>query len=423
MAKPVEELKTKDKKSAQTLGRSLVLSIDQNERIVKFNKECEQISGYTKNDVLNKHPFDFLMPDRYREQWKKFLNYSRENKMMDNFKLPLLTRQGHEIMISWSSFPTKNNNGAVSDVNLVGDLVKDWNDVTEPSVKNQKIEIKSRTMDPGKTQDYETLYKTVKKLEKINAELERKNKGLEKNFKNLSVRWDDYRKKREEKDKQSGRPLNKSLYSMSELFGGKKRRQELEHMKHELDEREEILNKIESRLIAEKKKMNNQMIEFRNWREKIESLENEVENRWNELNKQEKLLTCEIAGTEAVSNDDIKDDIIVGRHDIINKIPDCAAVIQRGILKQVNGPFVDFIGYNTNEIVDKSLFDFIVPEGFSKVEKYYLNRLKGEDVTSYETVFLTKSNNKVPVEIIIKPTFFKGEKAEIAIVKKLDKKK
>jgi len=423
MAKPVEELKIKDKKSSRILGSSLVSSIDQNERITKFNKECEQISGYSKNDVLNRHPFDFLMPSRYREQWTKFLNCSRENKIMDNFKLPLLTRQGHEIMISWSSFPTKNNNGVISDINLVGNLVKDWNDSTESLVKNQKIEIKSRTVEKGKTQDYETLYKTIKKLEKINAELERKNKILEKNFNKLSTRWDDYRTKRAERDKKPGHPLNRGLYSISELFGGKKRRQELENMKHELDEREEILNKIESRLLSEKKNMNDKMTEFRNWREKLESLNEEVGNRWKELNRQEKLLTCQIADTEIISTDGIKGNIVASHRDLIDRIPECAAVVQRGILKQVNGPFVDFIGYNTNEIVDKSLFDFIVPEGFSEVEKYYLNRLKGEDVTGYETVVLTKSNNKVPVEINIKPTFFKGEKAEIAIVKKLDKKK
>lgn len=212
------------------------------------------------------------------------------------------------------------------------------------------------------------------------------------------------------------------MYSLSELFGGKKRRQELENIKHELDEREEILNKIESRILAEKKKINDRTIEFCDWREKLESLEGEIENRWRELNRQGKFLVCQTADAEVVSTDKIKGDLVIGRHDLIDKIPECAAIVQRGILKHVNSLFVNLIGYNTNEVVDKSLFDFIVPEGFSEVEKYYLDRLRGEDTIGYETVVLTKSNNKIPVEISIKPTFFKGEKAEIAIVKKLDKK-
>ena len=74
-----------------------------------------------------------------------------------------------------------------------------------------------------------------------------------------------------------------------------------------------------------------------------------------------------------------------------------------------------------DEIIDKSLFDFIVPEGFIQVEKFYLNRLKGDDISSYETIFLTKNNNKIPVEVNTKPTFFNGEKAEIAIVKQIKK--
>lgn len=422
MSKPVEEPKVKDKKISRTLESSLVLSINQNERIIKFNKECEQISGYTKDEVLNKYLFDFLVPARYREQWKIFFNYSKENRILDNFKLPLLTHQGHEIMISWTSFPTKNASGVVSDINLVGNLVRDWNDAVEPLVKNQKIEIKSKTIVKGEKQDHETLYKTVKKLEKMNVELERKNKILEKNLQNLSVRWDNHKKKPGE-DKKSVTPLNRGMYSLSELFGGKKRRQELENIKHELDEREEILNKIESKILAEKKKINDQTIGFRDWREKLESLEGEIENRWRELNKHGEFLAGQIADAEDVSIDKIKGDITVSRHESIDKIHDCAVIVQRGVLKYANSPFVNLMGYDADEIIDKSLFDLIVPEGFAEVERYYLNRLKGEDTTGYETVVLTKSNNKVPVEISIKPTFFKGEKAEIAIVKKLDKKK
>ena len=38
---------------SQNRESSLVLSIDQNGRITRFNKECEKITGYDKNEVLN----------------------------------------------------------------------------------------------------------------------------------------------------------------------------------------------------------------------------------------------------------------------------------------------------------------------------------------------------------------------------------
>ena len=72
--------------------------------------------------------------------------------------------------------------------------------------------------------------------------------------------------------------------------------------------------------------------------------------------------------------------------------------------------------------MNKSLFDFIAPEGLADLEKYYLNRLKGSDSYTYGTVFSTKDNGKILVEVSIKPTTYEGKKAEIAIIKELENK-
>jgi hypothetical protein len=69
-----------------------------------------------------------------------------------------------------------------------------------------------------------------------------------------------------------------------------------------------------------------------------------------------------------------------------------------------------------DEIVEKSYFDFIALEGLADVEKYYLDRLKGDSVSVYRTVFSTKDDIKIPVEVSIKQTIYNGEKAEIAII-------
>jgi PAS domain S-box-containing protein len=108
-----------------------------------------------------------------------------------------------------------------------------------------------------------------------------------------------------------------------------------------------------------------------------------------------------------------------GHQKFLDKIPECAAIVQRGVLKQVNGSFAELLGYDIKEMVDKSLFDFVVPEGLSEIEKYYFNRLKGKDVSSYETIFLTSDDERMPVKINIKPVLYDGEKGDIAIVKSL----
>ena len=104
---------------------------------------------------------------------------------------------------------------------------------------------------------------------------------------------------------------------------------------------------------------------------------------------------------------------------ILDEMSECAAIIQRGTLKQINSSFADLIGYKIEEIVERSLLDFVVPEGLTGIKKHYLDKLRGASRSSYETVFLTKENNKVTVEISTKLTSFNGEEAEFSVFKKV----
>ena len=104
---------------------------------------------------------------------------------------------------------------------------------------------------------------------------------------------------------------------------------------------------------------------------------------------------------------------------ILDEISECAAIIQRGALKQINSSFAELIGYKIEEIVERSLLDFVVPEGLTGIKKHHLDKLRGASRSSYETVFLTKENNKVAVEISTKLTSFNGKKAEFSVFKKV----
>jgi PAS domain S-box-containing protein len=101
-------------------------------------------------------------------------------------------------------------------------------------------------------------------------------------------------------------------------------------------------------------------------------------------------------------------------------VPQSAVIVQRSILKQINSSFAELIGFETDEILNKSLFDFIAPEGLADIEKYYLSRLKGRDISKYETIFRDKNNKKILVEVNLKPTTYNGEKAEIAVIAEME---
>jgi len=168
---------------------------------------------------------------------------------------------------------------------------------------------------------------------------------------------------------------------------------------------------------------------------KIDHLGEEIEERRKNLVQEEMLFRRRFISSlgkdvhfKPISNDtgltfDVENkEEISDQHTMLDDYMGSAAIVQRGILKQVNRPFVELLGYETDMLLETSLLNFIAPEGLSGIEDYYLNRLKGESTSTYETVFLTKDNNKLAVEISIKPTIFNGKKAEIAVVKKLDKK-
>lgn len=165
---------------------------------------------------------------------------------------------------------------------------------------------------------------------------------------------------------------------------------------------------------------------------KIDLLAKEIEERRKNLVEEERLFRSRFISS-------LKDNILIkpirsdggliseneGREKTIeqptmlNDYIGCAAIIKRGVLKQVNRPFVELLGYDKETILHKSLLDFVAPEGISGIEGYYINRLKGEAVTTYETVLLTIDNKKIRVKITIKPTMHAGEKADMVLVRDL----
>jgi len=424
MDKLNEELKEESTLNSDKNKNNLVLTINNEGRITKFNNICEQTSGYLRDDIINKNFFDQLIPNRYFNLWLSFFDNSQQNKMIHDFKLPIRTKHGHEIMVSWSSFPVKNIQNDKMNVDLVGTIISSWKDFETPKI-TENIEInkekpKSSSIFSKKIRISKSRNnpKLIEKLKSLNKELEKKNKILENKIKDFESREAHLKDKLEKTIKQSNLIVNKGLYSFSELYGGKKRKEEFETKEIELNEREKILNKLEKKLLDDKEKINKQFDDFRIWREKLESLEDDIEKRRMDLMNQERVLLSDITGSDDISVSETTKEDLKKSYDVFEKISDSAAIIQRGIFKRVNESFVNLIGYNLNEIIDRSLFDFVSPEGFVGMEKYYLNRLKGENISTYNTVILSKDNNKIPVEINSNPTFIDGEKAEIAVFKK-----
>jgi len=518
MVKPNERLNLRENKNSRSREKVLVMDVDQNGKILRFNKECERILGISKKEVLNRRFFDFLVPEHYFDQWGEIFDYARQHKPLNDVELPVLTQHGQEIMVSWSGFPTDNAAGLFESIGLIGKLVLQKDDVngfSSERVKkrvtnkvgggnktkkgkdvgrvlykfgNKKVVLKksgrnrskdslvnAKTKMPSKKakkqknsekdiqskkvkveteklaekhkallKDYDNVKKTMKKLELINAELEKKNKKLEKNLSMIETSLPSKKTRQQKQDKTYDSMVKKNellftrgIHFLFDCIGGSRKKEEFERIMHELDERKSLLDDLESQIVDDRKNLADSRNEFCKWREKLELLEDEIERRRMEIVEQEKMLNERVTfypsgAIHHKSNSEVDDEIssdvdssdieIIEQHNVLDKTAQCAAIIQRGILKQINDSFAELIGFETDEIMNKSLFDFIAPEGFSGLEKYYLDRLKGCDGYTYGTVFSTKDNGKIPVEVSVKPTTYDGRKAEIAIIKELENK-
>jgi two-component system, cell cycle sensor histidine kinase and response regulator CckA len=102
-----------------TVG-SMVLVLDRSGKIVRFNRTCEDISGYSFDEVRDRHVWDFLVPKEQIEDVKKIFS-DRSSKMFPSkSENEWVTKDGKRRLISWSDTALFDATGDVEYVILTG---------------------------------------------------------------------------------------------------------------------------------------------------------------------------------------------------------------------------------------------------------------------------------------------------------------
>jgi len=392
----------------------LMFGVNKNKEVIQFNSECERITGYSREEVLGKNIFNFLISKDEAAKWEEVFDSIKKDDFVGDVILPLLTKNGSKIFVSCNTFPIDLSKAETGDICFIGEIT------------NQDYPIKTPSIEDSYNQKHTSLQHDDKNLEEIF-------------FDNVVTSKEVEEPKKFDKIRSSARQDVKNLfgkwfYFFFDTVGANKKKEELQAIARELDERRVLLNALEAELLEEKKELNNRRNEFSKWRDKLEFLEKEIEDRWLELENQEKMFRDRLAsvsgkglrfkpikgevGSSTFSGNIDKDE---SHHLVLDKIPACAAVIYRGILMQANGSFLELLGYGKDEVLGKSLFDFVAPENLEEIKRYYIDRLKGEEISSFETFIMTRDNKKMSVEINIKPSSYNGEKANLVVIKNLIK--
>ncbi len=443
----------------------LVLSLDTNGKIVFFNKELEKQVGYYKNDVVDKETFDIFLPEEYKKDFFKIIDKAKKDNIITDLYLPLISKNGKKFMTSWDVAPVDDTN--LGSIGFVGRILDNKNFEEEnqnPSDKmifnlgNKKIFFKNPLFsskskniqvankqkekndknysntkkpfdeyNPAKLKEnveiFEKKIEYLDILEKENLELKNKLKELENELSNNRQKIKYLEEKQSSLIKNSQNVVKNTVGFIFDVVGGKKKKEEFEQMINELDERRQTLKNLEESLNEEKSRLNDNVQDFVEWRKKLETLEDEVEGRREFLVNREQKIKNNILSyvdegiskkeeNKSVHHTNIKQE----PSNLIDNLDDAAVILQRGILKHANNKFVDFIGLNVEEIIDKSFFDFISSDGLSSFEKYYLDRLKGETAEYYDTVFVTANDSELPVKVDIKPVFYNGSLVDKLVI-------
>ena len=111
----------------------LIVGIDLKGRVTIFNKKCEEVTGYAKEEVLGKDWFQVFLPERFRFNAHKNLKAIKKGKLPRYGESPILTKDGKERLISWSYAALKNEKGEI-----VGALAS-GEDITERKRAEEEI--------------------------------------------------------------------------------------------------------------------------------------------------------------------------------------------------------------------------------------------------------------------------------------------
>jgi len=84
-------------------ARALVMVRDRQGRIVRFNRACEEATGYDSNDVARKRVWDFLLIPEEVGRDKAVFEELRAGREANEYQSYWVTKDGRQRLISWSN--------------------------------------------------------------------------------------------------------------------------------------------------------------------------------------------------------------------------------------------------------------------------------------------------------------------------------
>jgi PAS domain S-box-containing protein len=123
------------------ISGALIAVLDRQTHFVRFNKACEQLSGYSAEEVIGKSIFDLLIIDEEKEIVSEVVKKLLAGSTLIEIEHHVLTKSGEKRFIRWRKTVLWNKSGLVEFIIMTGIDISDSKKLYEElSISNRDLE-------------------------------------------------------------------------------------------------------------------------------------------------------------------------------------------------------------------------------------------------------------------------------------------
>lgn len=121
-------------------AQAIVLVLDIQGRIVRFNRYMEEVSGYTLDQVIGKDWFSVFVPERQQESGRAFFQRLIRDERVHTISDPILTKERRERVIDWYGKTLRDPEGNPTGLLAVGHDITDRKEAArEVKLREQQL--------------------------------------------------------------------------------------------------------------------------------------------------------------------------------------------------------------------------------------------------------------------------------------------